>query len=166
MPVVVSPRQFHGSYKTFFGVDAQPSYRSNAPMHFAKFRWLVMPTILAAGLAITACSRLLPARHGEARSIEYVLDTRRAPSEALSGCFIPAVFPAVTRIPVEFLGEIPSTAVFTSVRYEVILKNDLGEMKVIEPVIENNRVFLKFAVPSADSFTQFHVVVWAKYDYH
>jgi hypothetical protein len=128
------------------------------------FRWVWICAILL-GVSVTACSRLLPPRHGEARSVELVLDTRRAPAEALSGCFIPAVFPAITKIPVEFIDKIPANAVFSSVRSEVILKNDNGAMKVLEPVIENNRVYLKFAVPSVDSFTQFHVVVWAKFDY-
>jgi hypothetical protein len=132
-------------------------------MKSRKLHGLVLGGIVLLGLMGAACSRLLPPRHGESRSFELVLDTRRAPSVALSGCFIPAVFPAVTKLPIEFITKIPPTAVFTGVRHEVILQN--GEMKVLEPIIENNHVYLKFAVPSVDSFTQFHVVVYATYEY-
>jgi hypothetical protein len=124
-----------------------------------------MVSFLLSGLVLSSCARLLPPRNGEVRSVELVLDTRREPAEPLSGCFIPAIFPAVTRLPVEFLDPIPAGAVFTSVQHEVILKNDGGEMKILQPVIENNKVYLKFAVPSAQSFSQYHVVVTAKYTY-
>jgi hypothetical protein len=124
-----------------------------------------MVSLLLSGLVLSSCARLLPPRNGEVRSVELVLDTRREPAEPLSGCFIPAIFPAVTRLPVEFLDPIPAGAVFTSVQHEVILKNDGGEMKILQPVIENNKVYLKFAVPSAQSFSQYHVVVTAKYTY-
>lgn len=121
---------------------------------------------LLLGASLLGCSRLLPTRRGEARSYELILDTRRVPSEALSGCFIPAVFPGVSKILVDFIPPgIPPKAVFTSVRHEVVLKNEGGAMAVLEPVIENNKVYLKFAVPSPESFTQFHVIVWAKYEY-
>ncbi len=134
-------------------------------MNFSTGRSWFVGGLLLAGLVLSSCARLLPPRKGEVRSVELVLDTRRLPAEPLSGCFIPAIFPAVTKLLVEFIDPIPAGAVFGSVRHEIVLKNDVGEMKVLEPVIENNKVYLKFAVPSEQSFTQYHVVVWAKYTY-
>ena len=134
-------------------------------MNLLQMRWL--PVLLGLGilgLSLGACSRLLPPRKGEATSFELVLDTRREPSPALSGCFIPGVFPAVTKLPVLFTSKIPPNAVFTSVSHEVVLKE--GEMKVLESVIEDNQVFLKFSVPARDSFSSYHVMVHAKYEYH
>jgi hypothetical protein len=53
------------------------------------------------------------------------------------------------------------------VKADVILKNEQGDpMAVVQPVIEDNRVYLKFAVPKKDAFTQWTVVVTAKYEYH
>ena len=115
-------------------------------------------------LAMTACSRFLPMRKGEAQSAELVLDTRRAPAEALSGCFVPAVFPAITKLPVIFSG-VPAGATFIAVKHEVILKNDDGQMSVLEPVIENNQVYLKFAVPTVTTYASYHVLVRAVYQY-
>lgn len=134
-------------------------------MTFSCTRIAFLIGLALAGFAGSSCARLLPPRNVEVRSVELVLDTRRLPAEPLSGCFIPAIFPAITRLPVEFIDPVPAGAFFTNVRHEVILKNDGGEMKVLEPVIENNRVYLKFAVASADSFSQFHVVVTANYTY-
>lgn len=133
-------------------------------MKFFTVRWLLLGAVAMLGFTFSSCSRLLPARSGEARSYELILDTRRVPSEALSGCYIPEVFPGVSKVLVDFIGPIPPKAVFKSVRHEVVLKNE-GPMAVLEPVIENNKVYLKFAVPAVDSFTQYHVVVWAKYEY-
>lgn len=119
--------------------------------------------LLGAG-AFSGCSRLLPARKGTAHSLEMVIDTRRVPTEALSGCFIPAVFPAVTKIPVITVQPIPPGAKFTGVTHEVLLKNG-DELAVLETLIENNQVYLKFAVPKLESFTQVHVLVRVKYEY-
>jgi hypothetical protein len=121
---------------------------------------LLLVTVL--GFNLAGCSRLLPPRKAEASSYELVIDTRRLPVETLSGCFIPAVFPAVTKLPIYFLQKIPDNAKFTAVRSEVILKE--GDMKVLEPVIEDNRVYLKMAVPAVDSFSSYHVIVYAKYE--
>ena len=121
----------------------------------------VLAGLVLVGFLGTSCARLLPHRTGEVRSTDMVLDTRREPALPLSGCFIPAVFPAVTRLPVEFLDPVPAGAMFQSAKVEVILKN--GEMKVLEAAIENNKVYLKFAVPAADSFSQYNVFVVAKY---
>jgi hypothetical protein len=127
--------------------------------------------ILAAGVACVldgGCLRfLLPSRKGIARSFDLSLDSRRAPAPALSGCFIPATFPALTKLPIVFLTKIPPGAKFTDVKADVILKNEQGDpMAVVQPVIEHNRVYLKFAVPKKDAFTQWTVVVTAKYEYH
>lgn len=119
--------------------------------------------IVALGFSLGACSRLLPARKGTAHSLQLVLDTRRAPVIQLSGCFIPAVFPAITKIPIVFAQKIPPNATFTGATVEVHLKT--GEMALLEPVIEDNQVYLKFAVPSVDSFTQYNVLVRVKYEY-
>ncbi len=131
-------------------------------MKFSHASWLVV-VVLMAGFSLGGCSRLLPPRQGTAGSLQLVLDTRRIPVETLSGCFIPAVFPAVTKIPIVFLGKIPANAVFKSVKVDVVAKN--GEMALLEPVIEDNQVYLKFAVPAVDSFTQYNVLVSAKYTY-
>ena len=60
-------------------------------------------------------------------------------------------------------GGIPGEAVFKTAKVDVSSKE--GEMKVLEAVIENNQVYLKFAVPAVDSFTQYNVVVTATYEY-
>ncbi len=133
-------------------------------MKFFRCRWFA--ALLAVGLfglLLGGCSRLLPPRKGVAGSYELVLDTRRAPSLALSGCFIPAVFPAVTKIPVVFTAKVPPGAVFTSVSHEVVLKE--GEISVLESVIEDNQVYLKFSVPTAEGFSSYHVLVRANYQY-
>ncbi len=132
-------------------------------MKFFKSHRMILVSGLLLGLSLTACSRLLPPRKGEAGSFEMVLDTRRLPSPALSGCFIPGVFPAVTRIPIVFTSKIPPNATFTSVSHEVVLKE--GEMKVLESVIEDNQVYLKCSVPTAEGFSSYHVLVTAKYQY-
>jgi hypothetical protein len=122
---------------------------------------------LALGLALTllgtGCSRLLPPAKGTGHSAQLVLDTRRLPAEALSGCFIPAVFPAVTKLPVIMATPVPSNAVYKSATVETLSKN--GDLQVLETVIENNQVYLKFAVPSVDSFTQYNVLVRVEYEY-
>lgn len=114
-------------------------------------------------VSVTGCSRLLPARKGTASSVQMALDTRRVAVEQLAGTFIPGVFPAVTRIPVVFSAKIPAGAVFKTAKVDVASKN--GEMKVLETTIEDNQVYLKFAVPAVDSFTQYNVVVTATYEY-
>jgi hypothetical protein len=126
-------------------------------------RSVLLLAVTVLGFNFAGCARLLPPRTAEASSYELVLDTRRLPVETLSGCFIPAIFPAVTKLPVFFVQKIPDSAKFTSVRCEVLLKE--GEMKVLEPVIDDNRVYLKMAVPTAESFSSYHVVVYAKYEY-
>ena len=134
-------------------------------MKYPRRVWLLNLTfvvvLLGAG-AFSGCSRLLPARKGTA-ALEMVIDTRRVPAVALSGCFIPAVFPAVTKIPVVSVQPIPPGAKFTGASHEVLLIN--GELAVLETVIENNQVYLKFAVPTVESFTQVHVLVRVKYEY-
>jgi len=125
---------------------------------------LIITGILLLALIGGACSRLLPARKGTAHSMQLVLDTRRVPTDTLSGCFIPAVFPAITKIPIVFVQKIPPTATFISATVEVVAKN--GDMAVLEPVIEDNQVYLKFAVPKVDSFTQFNVLVRVTYKYY
>ena len=124
--------------------------------------WLTLG-ILAVAVSLAGCSRLLPPRKGEAHSAQLVLDTRRLPAEPLSGCFIPAVFPAITKLPVICIQKIPANATFTGATIEVLAKN--GDMQVLETVIENNQVYLKFAVPSVDSFSQYNVLVRVKYTY-
>jgi hypothetical protein len=111
----------------------------------------------------SGCSRLLPPRKGQTVSFQMALDTRRAPVVQLAGTFIPGVDPAVTKIPVVWAQKVPEGATFTSSSVEVLNKN--GEMKVLESVIENNIVYLKFAVPAVDSFTQYNVLVHANYEY-
>jgi len=131
-------------------------------------RRLLFLAVACAGVVFgTGCSRLLPARKGVARSFDLVLDSRRAPVAPLAGCFIPATFPAITKLPIVFLSRIPTGAKFTSVKADVILKNEHGDpLALVEPVIEDNRVYLKFAVPKRDAFTQWIVVVTVKYEYH
>jgi hypothetical protein len=46
----------------------------------------------------------------------------------------------------------------------VLLKNG-DPLVVLDPVIEKNQVYLKFAVPKRDAFTQVMVAVTAKYEY-
>jgi hypothetical protein len=133
-------------------------------MKFFNARTGIFIILALLGISLGACSRLLPARKGSANSPQLVLDTRRGPYVSLTGCFIPAVSPAYTRIPIIFVQKIPASAVFTGVIVDVVAKN--GEISLLEPVIENNQVYLKFAVPSVDSFTQYNVVVTAKYEYH
>ncbi len=133
-------------------------------MIFFKSHRMLLAGALVLGLSLTACSRLLPPRKGEAGSFELVLDTRRVASPALANCFIPGVFPGVTRLPVVFTGKIPPNAVFTSVSHDVVIKE--GNMKVLEAVIEDNQVFLKFAVATPEEFSSYHVMVHAKYEYH
>lgn len=125
---------------------------------------LLVLGLLAMVLTMSGCSRLFPMRKGEAQSAELVLDTRRAPAEALSGCFVPAVFPAITKLPVVF-SNVPPGATFISVKHEVILKNDDGQMSLLEPMIENNQVYLKFAVPTVTTYASYHVIVRAVYQY-
>lgn len=132
-------------------------------MKLFKARWLVVAGAVLLALSLGACSRLLPARKGTAHSFQLVLDTRRLPAETLTGCFIPAVFPAVTKLPIVYAQKVPANATFTSATVEVLAKT--GEMAVLEPYIENNQVYLKFAVPSVDSFTQCNVLVRVKYEY-
>ena len=114
-------------------------------------------------VSLVGCSRLLPPGKASTHSFQLVLDTRRLPSEALSGCFIPAVFPAVTKIPIVWALPVPNNAVFKTASVETVVTN--GEMAVLETVIENNQVYLKFAVPSETSFTQYNVLVRATYEY-
>jgi hypothetical protein len=121
----------------------------------------------AAILLLGGCSWLLPARKGVARSFNLSIDSRRAPAPALTGCFIPATFPAITKLPIVFLTKLPPGAKITSAKADVILKNEQGDpLAVLEPVIEHNQVYLKFAVPKKDAFTQWMVVVSVKYEYH
>jgi hypothetical protein len=128
------------------------------------FRCLA-PFLVAAALS-SGCSRLLPSRHGSARSFDMVLDTRRAASPALAGCFIPETFPAISKLPVVLAGKIPARAKFTGVTVEVLLKNETGDpLALLRPVIENNQVYLEFAASKPDAFTQVVVAVTAKYDY-
>jgi hypothetical protein len=121
--------------------------------------------VLGFALAVlgTGCSRLLPSAKGTSHSFQLVLDTRRLPAEGLSGCFIPAVFPAVTKLPIIMATSVPSNAIYKSATVETLAKN--GDMQVLETVIENNQVYLKFAVPSVDSFTQYNVMVRVEYEY-
>jgi hypothetical protein len=130
-------------------------------------RLLVFLAVGAALILSAGCSWLLPARKGVTRSFDLAIDSRRAAAPALTGCFIPATFPAVTKLPVVFLQQLPPGAKITSVKAEVILKNEQGDpLVVLEPVIEKNHVYLKFAVGKKDAFTQWQVVVTAKYEYH
>jgi hypothetical protein len=124
---------------------------------------LIAVAVAAAGLS-AGCSRMLPMREGTAHSYEMVIDTRRDPVPQLSGCFIPATFPAVTRIPVIFVQPIPPGAIFVSVTHEVLLKNG-DPLALLESSIENNQVFLKFAVSKIDAFSQTQVLVRVKYQY-
>ncbi|HWA10162.1 MAG TPA: hypothetical protein VG838_11985 [Opitutaceae bacterium] len=119
-------------------------------------------TVLA-GFALTGCSRLLPPRKGEAHSYQLVLDTRRFPVETLSGCFVPEIYPAISKIPIVYAQKVPPNAVFTSATVEVLASS--GEMKVLETVIEDNQVYLKFAVPTPESSSQYNVLVRVKYEY-
>ncbi len=130
-------------------------------------RWLLNFTLVATLLgliAFTGCSKLLPARKGTAHSVNMVIDTRRDPAPALTGCFIPATFPAYTKIPVITVQPIPAGAKITGVSHEIVLKNG-DELALLESVIENNQVYLKFAASKMDAFTQVHVLVRVKYEY-
>jgi hypothetical protein len=127
-------------------------------------RWLFGSlAVVALGLVLGGCSRLLPARKGTAHSFTIPIDTRRFPVETLSGTFIPGIFPAVTKLPIIYAQKIPPGAIFKSATVEVLLKS--GDMALLEPVIEDNQVYLKFAVPSAESNTQCNVLVRVKYEY-
>lgn len=130
-------------------------------MKMFKTRWLMVAMIACLGLL--GCSRLLPPRRGEAHSYQLVLDTRRFPVETLSGCFVPEIYPAISKLPIVYAQTIPPNAVFTSASIEVLAKS--GDMKVLETVIEGNQVYLKFAVPSAESSSQYNVLVRVKYEY-
>lgn len=132
-------------------------------MNKSFLRVVLIAAFAAVFLAQSSCSRLLPARKGTAHSAQLPLDTRRAPVVQLSGCFIPAVFPAVTKLPVLMVQKIPPTAVFKTATVEVLSKT--GEMAKLEAVIENNQVYLNFAVPSVDSFTQYNILVRTTYEY-
>lgn len=132
-------------------------------MKFFITRWHLLLVTAVLGLTLTACSRFLPARTGIANSFQMVIDTRRAPVPTLTGCFVPEVFPALSKVPVVFVQKIPADAVFTSATVDVVAKN--GDISVLETYIENNQVWLKFAVPSVDSFSQYNVVVTVKYKY-
>src|SRR5687767_3142683 len=79
-------------------------------MKLLKLHWLVATGIVILGLSLGGCSRLLPARKGTAHSFQLVLDTRRLPAEALTGCFIPAIFPAVTKLPIVYAQKVPANA--------------------------------------------------------
>jgi hypothetical protein len=127
--------------------------------------------LLLAALAgvsfLSGCSWLLPARKGTARSYDLAIDSRRAAAPALNGCFIPETFPAISKLPIVFLTKLPPGAKITSAKADVILKNEQGDPLVaLKPVVEHNQVFLEFAVPKKDAFTQWTVVVTVKYEYH
>lgn len=132
-------------------------------MILRKFIPVFLFACLGVVLVATGCSRLLPARKGTAHSYQLALDTRRFPVIQLAGTFIPGVFPAVTKIPVVFVQKIPAESVFTSATVEVLSKS--GEMQVLETVIEDNQVYLKFAVPSVESISQYNVLVRVNYEY-
>jgi hypothetical protein len=127
-------------------------------------RRLVLFLAAVAWLAGTGCSRLLPVRHGEARSDEIIIDTRQDPSESLSGHVIPEVSPAYTKWPVMFTKDLPANAVFTDVTCETTQSSG-DALAVLKTVVENGQIYLEFAVPKVDSVTQAHVVVHANYDY-
>jgi hypothetical protein len=135
----------------------------DALMNLRKSVSVLLFACLGAVLAATGCSRLLPARKGTAHSYQLALDTRRFPVIQLAGTFIPGVFPAVTKIPIVFVQKIPAEANFTSAAVEVLSKS--GDMQVLEAVIEDNQVYLKFAVPSVDSISQYNVLVRVNYEY-
>jgi hypothetical protein len=132
-------------------------------MKFFTARSRLLLTLVLLGLFLGACSRFMPARVGMAGSAQMVIDTRRGPYVSLTGCFIPAVSPAITKIPVVWIQKIPPDAVFTSATIDVVAKT--GELSLLETVIENNQVYIRFAVPSVDSFTQYNILVSAKYKY-
>lgn len=123
---------------------------------------LLVGAVLLAG-SLNGCWRLFPPRKGEAHSFQLVLDTRRFPVETLSGCFVPEIYPAISKIPIVYAQPIPPNAILTSASIEVLAKS--GDMKVLETVIENNQVYLKFAVPTPESSAQYNVLVRVKYEY-
>lgn len=125
----------------------------------------VVLCLLAAcvGLVSAGCGRLLPARKGTAHSLQLVIDTRRAPSATLSGTFIPGVYPAITKIPIVWAQKVPLGATYTGTTVEVLAKE--GEMKVLESVIEDNQVYLKCSVPTAEGFSSYNVLVRVNYEY-
>jgi hypothetical protein len=129
-------------------------------------RFSLLALIGALALGVGGCSYLLPVRAGVATSYEIVIDTRRVPAPALTGCTIPETFPAVSKVPVVFVQPIPYGAVFTSVKADVVLKNETGDpLSLLETSIENNQVYLKCAANKPDAFTQVHVVVTGHYEY-
>ena len=132
-------------------------------MKLFKPHGLILIGLMSVALVATGCSRFLPPRKGATTSFQLALDTRRVPVETLSGCFIPAVYPAITKLPIVYAQKVPANAVFKTATVEVLDKN--GEMKVLETVIEDNQVYLKFAVPAVDSFTQYNVLVRVTYEY-
>jgi hypothetical protein len=69
----------------------------------------------------------------------------------------------VTKLPVIMVQKVPPTAVFKTATVEVLSKT--GEMALLETVIENNQVYLRFAVPALESFTQYNVLVRTTYEY-
>jgi hypothetical protein len=127
---------------------------------------LALLLLAAAGAILlgAGCNRLLPARHGTTDSFELVIDTRQDPAENLSGAIIPEVFPAVTKWPVLFAKKKPASAAFTDVTCETIAQSG-DPLSVLEPVIEGDQVFLKIAVPKADSVARVRIVVHARYRY-
>ena len=132
-------------------------------MKFFKLQGWIMIGLIVLAFSAGGCSRFLPPRKGATTSFQLVLDTRRLPAETLTGCFIPAIYPAITKIPIVYAQKVPPNAVFKTASVEVLLKN--GDMKVLETVIEDNQVYLKFAVPSVDSFTHYNVMVHVTYEY-
>jgi hypothetical protein len=124
---------------------------------------VLLAAAMVSGLG-AGCSRLLPARHGSVQSSELILDTRRDPSEALSGRFIPGIVPGVTKIPVFFEQQVPAGAVFTDATCETVQQK--GEpLAVLTTSIEHNQVFLSFASSTIAAVSEVHVVVHAKYRY-
>ena len=131
-------------------------------------KFFTAPWLFLAGLVLlcgstAACSRLLPPRKGDAHSYQLVLDTRRFPVIQLTGCFIPQIFPAISKIPIVYAQKIPANATFTSATVEVLNKS--GELAVLETSIEDNQVYLKFATKTAEDSIQYNVLVRVKYEY-
>jgi hypothetical protein len=123
-------------------------------------RRLKFALIVASVALLAGCSRLLPP--SRVHSSEFILDTRRDPSEELSGRFIPGVFPAITKVPVFFVESIPNRAAFIGATCETTQQS--GEpLAVLKAVIEKNQVYLEFASAKMNTVSQLHVIVHATY---
>ena len=136
---------------------------SAAMKTFSAIPRLLLVGVVLLGFATAGCSRLLPPRKGETTSYQIAIDTRRLPVPTLTGCFIPQIFPAISKLPIISAQKVPAGTVYKTATIEVLSK--AGELAVLETVIEDNQVYLKFAAKNAEDSVQCNVLVRLKYEY-